>query len=193
MADFRTIYRGNLWSGSESRSGPGSSRASTALLAAWLVDLVRELGIRSVLDAACGEGLWMPDLPGYVGVDIVPEAIETARAAHPSREYRVASVIDGPLPHAELIVTRDFMQHLSLDDGVRAAATLRAAGAEWLVASSYRDGDNSAGAESAWHAHRVNLEVSPFNFGPPERFVCDGYDELGILRDEPKIMGLWRL
>ena len=82
MNVFEDIYRINAWNGVESKSGPGSGPVATAHVAAAIVELVDELGARSVLDAACGDGYWMPDLPGYTGIDIAPEAIRIAQRRH---------------------------------------------------------------------------------------------------------------
>jgi SAM-dependent methyltransferase len=110
---FSDIYRMNAWQGDESLSGPGSGSTATAHLAADIVAMVAELDIRSVLDVACGDGYWMPDLPGYTGIDVAPEAIELARARHPERRYLVGSAATVRLPRADLVIFRDALQHLS--------------------------------------------------------------------------------
>ena len=51
---FRTIYRHNRWNGTETRSGPGSTYASTSRLRRILPELVSGVGAFRVLDAACG-------------------------------------------------------------------------------------------------------------------------------------------
>jgi len=61
------IYKENIWNGTETLSGPGSNEVSTRIAARDIVHIVSRYGIRNVLDAACGEGSWMPTLPGYVG------------------------------------------------------------------------------------------------------------------------------
>ena len=134
---FSRIYATNAWNGVESRSGPGSGAAATRKLAADIVALVDELGVRSVLDAACGDGYWMPDLPGYTGIDVAPEAIAIARRRHPERRYLVGSLAMVRLPRADLVILRDALQHLSLRDGMAALAAVVESGPRWLLASTY--------------------------------------------------------
>lgn len=195
---FDEIYRRNLWSGRETRSGPGSSSAATRRLAEWVVDLCdREIFdvVETVVDVPCGEGHWFPELPArsYVGIDVVPAAVEAARQLHPDRPYFVADARTHRLPDCDLVFSRDFMQHLPIGDGVLFLDNVRRCDPTFLLASSYTDGDNARGPQSAYHAYRVNLEVEPFGLGPPNEFIEDGYGEDGTLLDEGKIMGLWRL
>lgn len=190
---FGHIYRRNLWNGIESRSGPGSGSASTERMAAEITALVAELGVASVLDVGCGDGFWMPELPGYVGVDAAAEAVELARRRHPDRRYLVLDASREPLPPAELAISRDAMQHLSLADGVALLGAIRAAGARWLLASTYLGGQNRDVATGAYF--EPDLSAAPFDLGPPLRLLFDGWSwEHPIsVRDGRKHLGLWRL
>lgn len=189
--EFQDIYRGNRWNGHQTRSGPGSSRAATNWVGMWLSDLCLRLQVRSVLDAGCGEGIWQPELPGYIGVDVVPEAIEAARREHPHRTYLVADVIQDDLPNVDLVLTRDFMQHISVADGLRALENV-GRGAKYLVASSYLGGINED-PTSGYDAYRVNLEATPFALGAPMERAPDGYNEAGEFVDDEKQMCVWAL
>ncbi len=66
-AAFRRIYTRNAWGSKGSVSGSGSESEFTASLRVTLPDLLRELGVRSVLDAPCGDFNWMQ------GVDLRSE------------------------------------------------------------------------------------------------------------------------
>lgn len=192
---FGRIYRENAWNGVESRSGPGSGDVATASLREAIVDLVAELDVRTVLDAACGDGYWMPDLPGYTGVDVAPEAIAIAQLRHPERRYLVGNVATIRLPPADLVIFRDAMQHLSLRDGLEALAAILETRPRWLLASTYVGGENVNIATG--DAYSPDLEVSPFWLGRPERLIFDGhhYHEHGTdaVRDARKHLGLWRM
>lgn len=190
---FADIYRTNAWAGAESLSGPGSGDAATASMRAAVSALVVELGVRSVLDAACGDGYWMPELPGYLGVDIAAQAIARAQARHPARLYAVGDVRVLALPRFDLVIVRDAIQHLSLADGLAVLAAVRATGSGWLLASTYDGGKNVDIA--AGDCYAPDLEAPPFALGPPARTIFDGYhyhptDEV---RDPRKHLGLWRL
>ncbi len=190
---FADIYRHNRWNGVESRSGPGSGSAATARLREELVTLVQELGVRSVLDAACGDGYWMPDLPGYVGIDVAPEAIRRAQARHPDRRYAVGDVRFLPLPAFDLVISRDAMQHLPLADVTAILAAIRSSGSRWLLASTYVGGQNVDVRAGQFYC--PDLTAEPFALGDPDRLIPDGYDYAtpGVIRDPQKFLGLWRL
>src|SRR4029453_3587332 len=54
-ARFARMYETNLWDNTESRSGDGSSLASTAGVRAGLPNLLRRLGVTRLLDVPCGD------------------------------------------------------------------------------------------------------------------------------------------
>ena len=62
-AAFTTIYRQNVWGSRESVSGNGSTLASTEVFRAEFAALLTTLGIRSILDAPCGDFNWMRLVP----------------------------------------------------------------------------------------------------------------------------------
>ena len=192
MTVFSEVYKRNLWNGTETRSGPGSSRAPTHRISGAIVALVAELGITSVLDAAVGEGLWQPDLPGYFGIDVAPEAIAAAWQNHPDREYRVQDVAHD-CPQADLVICRDALQHLSLADGMAVLAAIRASGSTWALLSTYVGGSNVRIATGGFYS--PDLEAAPFGMPPALRLYHDGYDygTGDTLRDPRKMLGLWRL
>ena len=189
---FDRIYRANEWAGEETRSGPGSHLAPTRPVAEALLELVGELGIRTVLDVGCGEGWWQPELPGYVGLDVSPEAIRRARELHPERAYMLRPP-DAPIPQADLVITRDAMQHLSLPEGARLLALIRESGSRYLLASTYVGGQNVSIRDGEFYS--PDLTAPPFGMPAPLRLIPDGYDygtgEPG--RDPAKHLGLWAL
>src|SRR5262245_30640945 len=69
---FERIHRENAWGCEETRSGPGSTLERTKGLREDFAALLRELGVRSVLDAGCGDFHWAShaDLPvdRWIGV-----------------------------------------------------------------------------------------------------------------------------
>lgn len=186
---FDRIYRGNLWRGTESRSGPGSGSAATANVADAILRLVDEMGVTSVLDVACGDGWWMPDLPGYLGIDVSRVAIARARAAHPDRRYQVGD-LSGIRDTFDLVIVRDAIQHLPLADGQWMLAGARARG-RWVLASTFVGGENVD--IEAGGAYSPDLTASPFWMPEPERMVFDGwgYADGSAVRDPRKHLALW--
>jgi SAM-dependent methyltransferase len=196
MIAFDRIYRADIWQGSAygSRSGPGSGTAATAHVGPAIVELIERHDIRSVLDVGCGDSAWMPDLPHYVGIDPSREAVRLARERHPERHYLVGDIRKLRLL-ADLVILRDVVQHLTLKDGVELVKAARAAG-NWVLASTYRGGANVGCNERqllrGW-AYDCDLERQPFGLSVPLEVVPDGYAWEGdSVRDERKVLGLWR-
>jgi SAM-dependent methyltransferase len=115
---FARIYNEHQWGG-ESKSGPGSSPHLLTRYLTLLARLMRELGVRSVVDVGCGD--WSlaktVDWSGisYTGVDIVPELVDHLNRHHGSENVRFicANAVTDPLPCADLCVSKDVLQHLS--------------------------------------------------------------------------------
>jgi len=187
---FAGIYARNEWNGRESRSGPGSGYTATRQITDAIKALVRGLHIRSVLNVACGDDLWMPPLPRYMGMDIVPEAIQRARIFHPERAYEVRDARD-ELPEADLVICRDAIQHLTLADGRKVVENVRKAGRYALI-STFLNTVNFDIAEGA--AYSPNLTAEPFNLPMPSMLIFDGWDYTitGRVRDPQKFLGLWK-
>lgn len=192
MTIFSDIYRQNRWQGGESLSGPGSGSAPTRYVAEAIERLVIDLNVASVLDVACGDGFWMPDLPGYVGIDVAPEAVALARQRHPELEYRVGDVSAIRQPF-DLVIVRDAIQHLSFRDGLRLIAGIRRTGSRWLLASTFVGGENVDIVTG--DAYSPDLEEPPFSLGQPTELLIDGfgYEHDREVRDPRKFLGLWRL
>lgn len=196
MTVFDDIYRRNAWHGAESRSGPGSGSAATGPVAAAILELVDELEITTVLDVGCGDGYWLPDLPGYVGIDVSAEAIALASARHPGRRYEVGDVRDAPAqsgPTWGLILWRDALQHLSLEDGLASLAGILRTEPRFLLASTFVGGENVDIATG--DAYSPDLTAEPFSLPAPDRLIFDGYGyaSAGEIRDPRKHLGLWAL
>src|SRR5207245_3699197 len=83
---FSTIYSDNLWGDTESRSGRGSSLTATKAVRRELPALLQQFDVNTLLDAPCGDFVWMlgiiPAVGKYIGVDIVPELIARNAAAY---------------------------------------------------------------------------------------------------------------
>lgn len=195
-AVFDDFYHRNKWQGKTSLSGTGSDPAQTARLEAELATLLRELGVRRLLDVPCGDFAWMQrvDLDGinYIGGDIVAPLIEANRKhyAAPGVEFNVLDVVSGPLPPADLLLCRDCLVHLPLRDAMGALRTMAAAQIRHVLLTTFPTRDaNPDIATGKWRP--LNLERAPFNLPPPQRLLIEGCAEKeGRFAD--KALGLWR-
>jgi methyltransferase family protein len=185
---FTRVYTQNLWGNAESRSGPGSSSAATAAVAAQLPDIWTRYGIRSLVDAPCGDCYWMSKiataLDRYVGVDIVPELIEANRAEHPALTFQCADLTRDVLPGADAILCRDCLQHLPTRLIQSALDRFKASGARWIFLTTNENvRANQDGVIGG--SRPINLQLPPFNFPPPVEMIAED--------GEGRYLALWRL
>ena len=186
---FEMIYRFDRWHGPESRSGPGSTRGSTERLSRILPELVEGLGISSILDAGAGDSLWMPELPGYVGVDVVPEAVVKAQDAFGDRRYLLADLVDDELPPVDAVFVRDVLAHLSNEEALGALENLRRTGARWIFATTFDPADNSTDTRTGRY-REYDITRPPYALGEPWWLVEDGFWEDHV-EFPNKYLGLW--
>ena len=194
---FSQIYHGNLWSEPESVSGPGSSLAETAAVRRELPGLLAELGVRTLLDAPCGDCHWILatplDLDLYIGADLVPALIErnAAELDAPGRDFRVLDLTRDPLPKTDAILCRDCLIHFSFRFIRRALDNFRRSGAQYLLTTTYsglpRNHDILSGQ---WRP--LDLELPPFGMPPPLRRIQEKDYADGSLRLR-RSLGVWKL
>jgi len=187
---FRSIYKKNAWGSAESISGPGSTLAYTEQLRRQLPVLFTSLGIKSLLDAPCGDANWISktDLAGitYTGAEIVPEIIEANQQNHPGKKFILANIINDPLPAADLVLCRDCFIHLRNKEIINVIQNFKRSGIRYMLASTYPVKRNTEILTG--HFRPVNLELAPFSLPAP----------LQQLRDYPegsteRYLGLWLL
>jgi hypothetical protein len=197
-ATFTEIFRTNAWQDTESVSGPGSTRARGADFRAGLISLIDACGIRSIVDAPCGDFNWMQDVLAerdllYTGVDVVEPLIETHSRRHgtATRRFLCADMTQADLPEADLIFCRDGLVHLSFIDAMAAIGNFRRSGARYLLATTFVDcARNVDTATGGWRA--LNLQSPPFDFPPPLALVDEHCRFFGG-RYRDKRLGLWAL
>lgn len=170
---FAFIYRHNLWGDSSSRSGFGSSVAATENIRRELPRIVADLGIRSILDAPCGDFAWMstiiPTLPDVriIGADIVPAMIERNQARFESDavSFRHLDLCNDPLPTTDLMLCRDLLLHLSYGDAHEVLKNFVTARIPLLLTTTHINTDgfeNHDIVSGSWR--RIDLFRPPFNF-----------------------------
>jgi SAM-dependent methyltransferase len=198
QATFTGIFSTNAWQDAESASGPGSSRARGAEFGAALLSLLDEYGIRSIVDAPCGDFNWLREvLAGrdlaYTGVDIVEPLVAAAAARDGSanRRFLCLDMTRDALPAADLILCRDGLGHLSFADALAAIRNFRRSGSRYLLATTFVGrAQNDDTASGGWRP--LNLQAPPFAFPAPAALVDERCTHSGgLYRD--KRLGLWKL
>jgi SAM-dependent methyltransferase len=111
---FRRIYETDHWNGG---SGEGSAVDATEAYRRVLETVVASSDVRTIVDAGCGDWQFsrLVDWAGkrYTGVDIVPEVVASNRTAFGREhvEFVAADIRNAELPHADLLVCKDVLQH----------------------------------------------------------------------------------
>jgi SAM-dependent methyltransferase len=71
---------------------------------------------KRVVDLGCGAGYGTIILSSFarsvIGLDVSEEAVEAARSMYPSIDYRVANLVEDPLPEADLGICFEVLEHL---------------------------------------------------------------------------------
>lgn len=190
---FSEYYRVNFWGSAESRSGQGSTMLATEKTRAELAKLIRDLGVKSLLDAPCGDFNWMQhvDVGHYTGVEIVKDLVDELRGKYGNgrRTFLHADISSTPLPKADLIMCRDAIIHLPLAIVGRALKNFKASGSKYLLVTTCPWAADNGDIKTAGGWFMPNLEKKPFKLPPPRRII-EEYNGAGVFA---RNLGLWKL
>lgn len=186
---FSSIWKDNFWGDQETRSGDGSSLATTSGLREELPKLFEFLNIRILADGGCGDVNWMQELTGklqlYLGYDIVPELIADLRQRFRTRAncfFSIADMVVDALPEVDAILCRDSLTHLPLDGALMALRLMRQSNSTYFLATTHRVGRNTYVNNGGWYT--MDLTAAPFNLPPPSLMIAEG---------GTKTLGVWRI
>lgn len=130
---FSEIYKSSKWGtngGDAGASGYGSTMRATYLYRAFLQQFMKDLNVRSVVDAGCGdwESTGAIDWTGidYKGYDIVASVVaaDNKKFAKPGVQFFHANIVTDDLPPADLLICKQVLQHLPTADIERFLSTL---------------------------------------------------------------------
>ena len=196
---FLHVYNNNLFGGIESVSGPGSGLEQTKIISVEIPTLIKNYGIRSVIDAPCGDLYWMAPMISsgvfefYTGVDIVKDMIEKNRHKFSSERinFEQKNIVTDILSLNDLILCRDCFVHLSFDDIIRSIINFKKSGSKYLLTTTFLKHWNAdPDGKDFWRP--INLESTPFNFPPPLEIINEGCTE-GDGGYTDKSLALWDL
>lgn len=193
---FSYIYNYNIWSNPESQSGDGSSLYATQTIREKLPEILQRLNIKTLLDAPCGDFNWMKkiDIENYVesytGIDIVSKLIEKNNATYGSEKIKFLTldITEDTLPKVDLILCRDFIQHLSLSKIYKALTNFKKSGSKYLLISNHMRTLYNKDINDGEFAER-NLLLPPFDMQNPLLII----HEKSKGSSDDKYLLLWQL
>ncbi|MGO6755255.1 glycosyltransferase [Rhizobium ruizarguesonis] len=193
---FSEVYTQNIFGGVDSRSGAGSDLMQTEVIRTEIPGILQRYGVKSMLDAPCGDWFWMQHVhlgvERYIGVDIVDALIEKNRTlfAKDGVEFASVDLSKDKLPSVDLIFSRDCLVHLSYADALKILRNFKASDAVYLLTTTFTDrNSNEDLGDGFWRP--LNLRLAPFNFPAPLELVNEKCTEGGDAFAD-KSIALWR-
>lgn len=187
------------WSNVAAGQGSAALRAVLEVVEAW--------SIKSIADVPSGDGCFAGALLGalrnqtasnsvaveYVGVDIVARLIERNRARYADAITRFvhADIVSGatPLPRAELIFSRQMLQHLCNDDALRFVRQVARSTARFALLTTFETHETFINSDigcASGDYRPQDLTKPPFNLPTPLALFTEQYPT------DPRVaLGLW--
>jgi hypothetical protein len=176
---FAGYFERNSWHDAESLSGPGSNLAATEMIRASLPKLLQRLGVRTLLDAPCGDLYWIREVVAagdfrYIGGDIVPALIAKldAEIDDPKYSFQVLDIVADPLPKADLWLCRDCFIHLPTDMVCQALRNFYRSGIPYLLTTQF-DFPRANAEIEVGDFRAINLRRAPFELPMPREELYD--------------------
>ena len=160
---FNRIYAEGTWGkdgGGKGTSGTGSTLEITREYRAYVEDFMKKHSVKSVVDAGCGDWSFSSAIEwgdaSYLGVDIASDVIATVRNKYEKGRitFQVGDITD-ELPAADLLISKDVLQHLSnklVHKFIK--NNLRKGKYKWVILTNDRTGP------------RQNLDIQPGGHRP---------------------------
>jgi hypothetical protein len=190
---FTGIFRENKWNCAESASGAGSTLGWTKNLRAGLPILLKGLNIKTFLDVPCGDFNWAKEVDWgdahYIGGDIVESLIEKNMELYEDEmtSFKQIDLSNDELPKADIILVRDCLMHMSVDDAAKCLKNIRKSQIKYILASTYPNNKkNNFSFRTSASLSRHNLEAEPLNLNKPILYLNDSNRHV-----PEKLLGLW--
>jgi len=170
---FEDFYVNKRWMvDGDSVSGDGSTLSSTIEIRRRLPLLANQLNIKSLVDAPCGDFLWMREIVGcfekYVGIDIVPKLVASNNQQFANNRigFLVADITKDPLPAGDAVLCRDCFIHLSTALIWEALRNFRKAGFRYIMLTQ-NDPVTEYREIVTGGCRAINWRLPPFSFPRP--------------------------
>ena len=166
---FNRIYAEGTWGkdvAGKGTSGTGSTLEITREYRVYVGDFIKKHNVKSVVDAGCGDWSFSSAIDwgdaSYLGIDIASDVIVAVRNKYEKGriKFQVGDITD-ELPAAELLISKDVLQHLSnelVHKFIR--NNLRKGKYKWVILTNDRGSENRDVASGGYRA--IALAAPPF-------------------------------
>ena len=167
---FNRIYSEGVWGrnvAGAGTSGSGSTLEITREYRAYLEDFIRKHRVTSIVDAGCGDWSFSSTVDwadaSYLGVDIASDVIDADRKKYAKGKiaFRVGDITE-ELPAADLLISKDVLQHLSnalVQKFIR--NNLRRGKYKWVLLTNDRGSGNVDTVPGGYRT--IDLAAPPFD------------------------------
>jgi SAM-dependent methyltransferase len=166
---FNRIYAEGHWGKDvtgKGISGSGSTLEITRKYRAYVEDFMKKHAVKSVVDAGCGDWNFSSAMDwgdaSYLGVDIASDVIEADRKKYEKGKIKFqVGDITKDLPAADLLISKDVLQHLSNELIHKFIKNnLRKGKYKWVILTNDRSSENRDIPTGEYR--RVDLTAPPF-------------------------------
>ena len=195
---FSTIYQTKYWADDESVSGGGSNSYSLQNLNVSLPPLFSKFGIKTILDAPCGDFSALKKTIiecelEYIGIDIVATLIADLKKEFDDSvnlSFMVGDITTMQLPSADIMICRDALFHLSFSDINLVLRNFLASGIPYLLTTTHRIKGNSGNRDiKSGDFRTLDLFKPPFNFEVSKLAIIE---ENRLIGNPARQLHLWK-
>tara|TARA_B100000427_G_C15300791_1_gene503948 strand:- start:39 stop:575 length:537 start_codon:yes stop_codon:yes gene_type:complete len=170
----------------ESRSGVGSEDKNTQVIQKILPRIIQKYNIKTMLDCPCGDMNYMSKiLPSvninYMGADIVNDLIVDNKQKYPNYKFMQFDVVNQKLSTYDLIVMKDLLNHLSINNINKIISNIKNSGSTYLLLNNNKQETNGNSVLTAPFWNNINWKIDPWNLNVVEEFNSDGNDKDYVL------------
>ncbi|MDH5530817.1 MAG: hypothetical protein OEY05_12340 [Paracoccaceae bacterium] len=202
------VFEDKSWSGDKGapRSGHGSSLRRTRRLRKALPGFLRRYGVKTFIDAPCGDWTFMQAvdlsmLTSYIGCDISHALLDANQAEFgtDTTTFRFLDITCDPLPKGDMLMCRECLIHLRDVNRWAFFENFAASQIDWLLLTiDYVSGNIPLTADGGHQ--NFNPMQAPFNLPDPIEIIPESDDavdpnQLGDPNVGPwkrkRAMGLW--
>ena len=168
-AKFNRFYADGIWGKDvtgKGTSGSGSSLEITREYRAYVEDFIKKHPVKSVVDAGCGDWSFSSAMDwgdaNYLGIDIASDVVEAVRKkyAKDNIKFEVGDITED-LPAADLLISKDVLQHLSNELIHKFIKNnLRKGKYKWVILTNDRSGENRDIRNGGYRG--IDLTAPPF-------------------------------